>query len=409
MANTTFKYATQRDIKDIIPNIDSYDTKEIIRNFSNVAGSVWISYDTGLVTNLFADGEKLEKASVGSANAPNTTTNQVLLDNQADGDSNNYNTLVVADASSFQKGDFIRLQYTSGDTTITEYVQIDGISNNTLTVKRGMLGTTPQLITNGANVHLYIRVTENNQWYYDNLSDQLIIYSAPTRSPNDDIVIESGEDYKTYIDRMLSNGAMELNGLLDARFPRPIQPVFLDGNTTAQYDYPLVRCNALITASYMVQTKDLEHAEQLYNQVTNSEGTGIADRINKGDITLAFEVDKTDSSGDIVEIINTGSMKLVETWGNWVGEKYDRVKLKCTTLGNYGTAQCSVNIFGSDQLYGELVKTITITGTMQEICNGLYCRFEGSAMSVDDEWHIVVRNGGIVETNTNAYTVGLYK
>ena len=215
MANTTFKYATQRDIKDIIPNIDSYDTKEIIRNFSNVTGSVWISYDTGLVTNLFADGEKLEKASVGSANAPNTTTNQVLLDNQADGDSNNYNTLVVADASSFQKGDFIRLQYTSGDTTITEYVQIDGISNNTLTIKRGMLATTPQLITNGANVHLYIRVTENNQWYYDNLSDQLIIYSAPTRSPNDDIVIESGEDYKTYIDRMLSNGAMELNGLLD--------------------------------------------------------------------------------------------------------------------------------------------------------------------------------------------------
>tara|TARA_R100000329_G_C7618701_1_gene219898 strand:+ start:6299 stop:7528 length:1230 start_codon:yes stop_codon:yes gene_type:complete len=409
MAVSDFKYATQRDLKDIIPNIDSYDSKEIIRDFNNITGSVWIAHNTGLITNLFSNGEKLEVAVSGTSGNSLTTTNQALLDNIIDNDTINYNTLAVSDASGLQLGDFIKLQYVSGDITVVEQVQIEAIDTNTLTIKRGMLGTTPKSIINGANVHLTVRVTENNQWYYDAYSDQLILFSPASRNPNDDVLIETGEDYKTYVNRMLVNGAKELSSLLDAKFPRPIPPAHLDIASDPEYDYCIIRANALLTASYMIQTKDLEYAEQLYNQVTNTEKTGIVDRLNDGHIKLAFEVDKTDSSGDIVEIVNTGSMKLVETWGEWRGERFDRVKLTCTTQGAYGVAICSVKKFGNDQLYGETLDTLTVSGGMDEICNGLYARFSGNTMNVGDEFDIVVRNHNIAETNTNAYSVGLYR
>ena len=409
MAKTSFKYATQRDLKDIIPNIDAYDTKEIIRDFSNVTGSVWIAHDTGLITNLYKNSQKLEAVSVPQTVNPANTTTSDILDNQPDTDGSNYNTIDVVDATSLAIGDIVKISFTVDAVTVSEFVQIEGIATNTLTIKRGMLGSTPSTLISGSNVALYVRVTEHNQWYYDEYSDQLILFSPPSRDPNDDDTIEAGEDYKTYIDRMLVNGAQELGSLLDAKFPRPIPPAFLDGSTTSEYDYCIIRANALLTASYMIQTKDLEYSEQLYSQVTNPEGTGIVDRINAGLLKLAFEIDKTDSSGDIVEIVNTGSMKLVETWGSWNGEKFDRVKLTCLTQGAYGSAICSVKKFGSDQLYGDTVGNLTISGGMDEVCNGIYARYSGAEMNVGDEWDIVVRNSNIAETNTNAYTVGLYK
>ena len=57
-----------------------------------------------------------------------------------------------------------------------------------------MLGSTPSTLISGSNVALYVRVTEHNQWYYDPYSDQLILFSPASRNPNDDDIIETGED-----------------------------------------------------------------------------------------------------------------------------------------------------------------------------------------------------------------------
>tara|TARA_Y100000356_G_C11148802_1_gene229493 strand:- start:53 stop:715 length:663 start_codon:yes stop_codon:yes gene_type:complete len=187
---------------------------------------------------------------------------------------------------------------------------------------------------------------------------------------------------------------MELSAMLDARFPRPIPKSFqyaeaTDGSDTPEYDYILIRATALLVAHHLLISKDPLSEEA---QVLKEEVDSIVERMNAGNIKLGFEIDSTDTSGDIIEVTRTGSMHLVESSGEWYGEPYDRVKLKCTTGGVYGTAEISVSYYGNGKIYGETMSGVSVNGALTDLLLGLWVRFEGNSMAVNDEWHIVVRN-----------------
>ena len=123
---------------------------------------------------------------------------------------------------------------------------------------------------------------------------------------------------------------MELNNLLDARYPTPlIKNTQIAGSAaslaTAEYDAIIIKATCYICASNLIRSKDptSEEADYFYNLVTNSEGTGITDRLNKGEWKLSFEVDDKDSKGSIRKITQTGTMKLIETAGQYYGQPYD--------------------------------------------------------------------------------------
>jgi|3_EtaG_2_1085321.scaffolds.fasta_scaffold68523_1 hypothetical protein len=59
---TQSTYCTERDLKDIFPEVDSYDTKTPIYGWVVVDGAKYGSHDSGLVTQLFANGESLGPA-----------------------------------------------------------------------------------------------------------------------------------------------------------------------------------------------------------------------------------------------------------------------------------------------------------------------------------------------------------
>jgi hypothetical protein len=126
----------------------------------------------------------------------------------------------------------------------------------------------------------------------------------------------------------------------------------------------------------------------------------MVDKLNKGEWKLSFETDKTDSSGDIIEVTNTGSMNLVETYGEWTGIRYDRIQLICTTAGAYGTAKFSIKTSDSSALYGTETTGQDVTGGLDYIGNGLYVRFEGNAMAENDRWDIEVRNYAMKQSNS---------
>ena len=52
-------YCTHRDLKDIYPNIDEFDTKVPIYGWDTAATNLYVAHDTGLVDRLFIDGEEL--------------------------------------------------------------------------------------------------------------------------------------------------------------------------------------------------------------------------------------------------------------------------------------------------------------------------------------------------------------
>ena len=59
---TSSTYCTHRDLKDVYPNIDDFDVKNPLYGWVEVSTNKYASHNSGLVTQLFADGEDLGPA-----------------------------------------------------------------------------------------------------------------------------------------------------------------------------------------------------------------------------------------------------------------------------------------------------------------------------------------------------------
>jgi len=265
----------------------------------------------------------------------------------------------------------------------------------------GIEGTS---VTDDPNANYEFRYSEGN--------DSVEVY-IDTGSPAD-MVMEAGIDNTTYFDQMLVNASMELNSLLDKRFPMPL-PKFaqFDLNTSytssgVEYDAIIIKSTCYIVASNLMrQSKRGEEADYYYNLVVNPDGTGIVDRLNKGESKLAFEVDHQDSKGKVREITKTGTMSLIETGGAYTGNSFELLEIECTTLGAYGVAEVSVKSYGSDKLLGTTTTGVKITGGLQHILGGWSARWQGAAMAANDKWEIELYSEGRKVENTDFKSIQL--
>ena len=55
-------YISSRDLKDVFPNLDEFDTKKPVYGWVVDSSSRYVAHDSGLVTQLFADGKDLGSA-----------------------------------------------------------------------------------------------------------------------------------------------------------------------------------------------------------------------------------------------------------------------------------------------------------------------------------------------------------
>ena len=67
---TSYTYCTHRDVKDVFPNVDDFDIKTPMYGWVEVSTNKYASHNSGLVTQLFVDGEDL-----GPAQAAHTDLN----------------------------------------------------------------------------------------------------------------------------------------------------------------------------------------------------------------------------------------------------------------------------------------------------------------------------------------------
>ena len=195
------------------------------------------------------------------------------------------------------------------------------------------------------------------QWRYTSDSDTLEVFH--TADPNDAVVVEVGDDKDTFFNQILVDASMELSALLDGRYERPL-PLSIQQHTgtgvTQEYDYLIIRMTCLLAAKNLLKAAgDHEEAQQYYSELYTDEGTGLIDRINKGDIKFSFEIDVTDKKGDVSEIVRAGTMYLAEVYGEYSGLLYDKIKILCTTGGAYGTAKVSIKSSDGTTLYLSLI------------------------------------------------------
>ena len=245
-------------------------------------------------------------------------------------------------------------------------------------------------------------VDTNGEWFYASATNQLEYYNSNYSSTTiKEQIFEAGVDFETFINQQLTNASLELNNLLDARYPTPLNKYILDDVDTAsslstpEYDPIIIKATSYICASNLIRAKEplSEEADYYYNLVTNPERTGLVDRLNAGEFKLAFEVDSKDSKGKVKEITRTGSMYLVDTAGEFTGGNngFDVLRITCTTAGAYGIAKVKVEYYSDDKLFGSSEVDQVITGSYDSLSglSGLYVRFSGNEMAEDDAWEIV--------------------
>tara|TARA_A100001011_G_scaffold399927_1_gene511112 strand:- start:1511 stop:2515 length:1005 start_codon:yes stop_codon:yes gene_type:complete len=257
----------------------------------------------------------------------------------------------------------------------------------------------------------------NGEWLYTSAENKLEYYNDTyTSTTINNQIFEAGQDFTDFINQQLVNASMELNNILDSRYPTPLPKntqisESAASGLTSEYDAIIIKATCYVCASNLIRSKDPinEEADYYYNLVTNADGTGITDRLNKGEFKLSFEVDNKDSQGSIRKITQTGSMQLVETAGQYFGEPYDILRITCTTAGAYGVAKVKVEYFGNDKLFGQESTDNIITGGLDGLSGlgGLYVRYQGSSMAENDQWEIEVMSEARKISNAQTGTINL--
>ena len=261
-------------------------------------------------------------------------------------------------------------------------------------------------------------VDENGEWFYASATNQLEYYNSNYSSTTiNEQVFEAGVDFSTYIDQQLVNASLELNNLLSSRFAMPLEKakqIDIDTATNSiaeEYDPIVIKCVCYIAASNLIRSKSPSdpEADYYYSLVTNPEGTGFVDRINDGNIKLSFEIKEKSSKGSIKYRNVSGSMDIVELYGDYAGEKYDLLKVEVEATGAYGVGTFKVHHFSNDKLFGDVTNPEIITGGLQHIYGGLFARFSGASATDGDIWEIEVYSEGVKSTNTKTDSIRLYR
>lgn len=376
---SSIAYCSERDLFDVYPQIKTADTKtrlyEWVSLFSHGGFSLYESFDTGLITVLFENGEDLtpyKKVENYLDSTANTDEAVDIIETAID----------VTDGSVFGYGDIIKVD--------DEKMLITNISSNTLTVKRGFLGTTTAAHNTGVDIYIGVEWSESKQWLYSSGNDSVLLYQASAANPSDQIM-ETGEDFATLTQRYRENASRHLESLLDGRLAAEIAK-----DREGNYPYIIKRITALIAISHLIKSDDpASEVAEAFMEEANEYIAGL----RTGDIQLPHQVTGDSPYGFIRDVTYTsGSVRPVQTRGSYQGT-YDLIKVVITTAGAIGSGKYSVYEKSSSDLKSTLiVDGETINGDFQQCAGGLEIRFAGgtdaSTAAINDEWEIEVHGVG---------------
>ena len=257
-------------------------------------------------------------------------------------------------------------------------------------------------------------VDSNGEWFYNSTTNQVEYYNSNYSSTTiNEQIFEVGVDFSDFMGQALVDASLELHNYLDARFSTPLQKSKqVDIDTTPvsvseEYDPIIIKSTCYIAAANLIRAKEgqSEEADYYHSLVTNAERTGLIDKLNDGVYKLSNEIDGNDNKGKILHRDVSGSMDLVELSGEYVGERYDLFKVEVEDSGAYGVGTFKVISYGNDKLEGVTGTTKKITGSLQEIHNGIYGRWQGSSATDGDIWFIEVYGGQVAQTNKSSASI----
>ncbi len=364
-------YCTHRDLIDIYPHIDEFDSKTSLYNWINLGTNLYSCQDSGQVTVLFNNGKNLSSFELSAIAASVVTTLDGAISDDTD-------SIIVADAGNLSAGQFIIIE--------SEKLLITSISVNTLTVIRGILNTARASHETGLSVsEIGILLDAQNEWYYDSGDDVVYIYSTVDPS---DYLMEAGEDYSVLISRYITNASRYFDSSVNS-----VLPTEQYKNADGTYDYIIVRTTAILACAFLIRSYSPDHPA---GESLLKEGVGVIEGIIAGKIKLIKDITGDASRGTLKTITHTsGKMLPVDTRGRYSGI-FDIIKIKITTAGALGVAKFTTSVSSSTSLKGTSLTPVIITGQYDVLYSGISIRFGADGESgtwtaaVDDEWELLV-------------------
>ena len=252
----------------------------------------------------------------------------------------------------------------------------------------------------------YVSDTPNamNEWTYQAASDRLDMYIggssvADMNSRN----WEESQDFATLKTAVVNESA----DLIRSYINRPIyrrKNADLQGASSRDYDFILVRINALLAAADLVRRFDEDKADEIYEKALSPDGEGLLDKLKRGEFALWHETTNRSEDG-IVQVVSingstTGYPRDIKMHGP-PSVDYDEVRLVISTGGTFAPGTSSpvkfdVYVKNDNGLRMEKVGDAeTMNGSYQSMAYGAMVAWQPGVYVADDEFSVIFQSSDV--------------
>ena len=375
---------TTTDLISVVPDLEVYDQKKLVTSWTSLGNNLYRADSVGFISAMFKNGKELagglnESVATYSDSAVNTNEVFVVGDTRL--------TVTDASDSDIVVGQVIRIS--TGEKALI--IDEDG---NDLDVVRGLFDTSQTQVSSGVDVYVAggILLDKANEWCFDGSTDSVFLYSSS--DPNEERM-EAGVDWETLKTRINNESAERIRSFV----PFPIvsrKGVGTASASSRDYDWIIIKSNALLTCSSLVRPLNQELADELEKRAIDAEtGLGLLDQLVAGKYRLWNQGERQEqllpistngsTTGDIVDFRGTPTV-------DW-----DLIKIKINTTGTFTAGSASGVKFDSyvgdstSLKISQVASAEVIAGSFQNVGHGMSVRFSpGVYNSTSDEWQLEV-------------------
>lgn len=239
---------------------------------------------------------------------------------------------------------------------------------------------------------------------YVSSTDSLMYFLASSSvSALNSAVFERGQDWDALKTTVCQEQSDRIRSYLN-------RPVYKRANATYQgasernYDFIVVRINAILACADLVRSNDYEKAAEIEAMALNEDGSGLLDKLKRREYVMSNESSFATEKGAILEISTnantTGYIEDIKMLGI-VSTDYDEVRVVINSGGTFAVGT------ESSVTYDVYVKNATglrrqkvvdaevISGDYQSLAYSAQIRFQAGRYESADEWSIIFQRDEI--------------
>ena len=241
----------------------------------------------------------------------------------------------------------------------------------------------------------------DNEYNYSSSTDSFQFFLASSSvSALNSAVFESGQDWDTLKSTVCKEQADLMRSYLD-------RPIYKRANTTYQgasernYDFIIVRINAILACADLVRSSDPEKADVIEAMAISPDGDGLLDKLKRREYVMSNETSFASEKGVIQEISlngsTTGYVEDIKMHGPPAVD-YDEVRVVISTGGTFALGTTSpvkydVYVKNSEGLrMHKVVDAEQVNGDYQPLAYGARIRLQAGVYVANDEWSIIFQS-----------------